>query len=128
LPDLSLLLNANSDLLPITGSVMGFQPSHVGFPASLSSCLPALPCRFGLDLLSTGLRIPQALRYVEGFFFSQAKPESERRDGFLPIPSMGWVSTASSLMNLLATHQIISLQAAYLVIPTQCVGRYGTIH
>jgi hypothetical protein len=52
---------------------------------SASSCLPALPGTFGLDLLFTGLRIPQALRYVEGFFFSQAKPESGRRGHFLPI-------------------------------------------
>ena len=49
--------------------------------------LPSLPFRFGLDLLSTGLCIPQALRYEEPFFFSQTKPESERRGGFLPITS-----------------------------------------
>jgi len=56
----------------------------------LGFVVPSLvPYRFDLDLLSTCLRIPQALRYVERFFFSQAKPESKRRGDFLPIPSMG---------------------------------------
>src|SRR5690348_16025719 len=33
---------------------MGFHLSRDGFPATPASCLPSLPCRFGLDLLSTG--------------------------------------------------------------------------
>jgi hypothetical protein len=80
----------------------------------LDFVVPSLvPCRFDLDLLSTGLRIPQALRYVEGFFFSQAKPESGRTGRFLPIPSMGWVFITTSLMKLLAMHQIMSLWAVW---------------
>jgi hypothetical protein len=68
---------ANIDLLPITGSVMGFLlRSRRVFPGSIQVwSRPALH----------RLEIPQALRYVEGFFFSQAKPESERRGGFLSI-------------------------------------------
>jgi hypothetical protein len=73
---------ANIDLLPITGSVMGFPRSHVGFPASLSRAFPGSIQVWSRPALHR-LEIPQALRYVEGFFFSQAKPESERRGGFL---------------------------------------------
>ena len=80
----------------------------------LGFVVPSLvPCKFDLDLLSTGLCIPQPLRYVEGFFFSQAKPEGGRRGRFLPIPSMGCVSITTSLMKLLATHQIMSLWAVW---------------
>ena len=80
----------------------------------LGFVVPSLvPCRFDLDLLSTGLRIPQALRYVEGFFFSQAKPEGGRRGRFLPIPSMGCVSIITSLMKRLAARQLMSLQEVW---------------
>ncbi len=89
LRDLSLLLNCKLRPAPDHRKRDGIPPCALRVSCSASSCFPALPCRFDLDLLSTGSRIPQSLRYVEGFFFSQAKPEGGRRGRFLPIPSMG---------------------------------------
>jgi len=107
---------ANIDLLPITASVVGFQRSHAGFPALLSRVFPGSIQVWSRPALHR-LAHPAGPSVCGGILFQPGKTGKHQRGGFLPIPSMGWVSTAASLLKLLDTHQIISLKTAYLVIP-----------
>ena len=51
--------------------------ARLRFLATLESCFRLFPRRFGLDRPVLWLPVPQAPQDNEGFFFNQAKPESD---------------------------------------------------
>jgi hypothetical protein len=66
----------------------GIPPLAAWVSCFLEACLPW--CHSGLVLQPLHrLEIPQALRYVEGFFFNQTQPEIERQGRFPPDPVNG---------------------------------------
>src|SRR5215467_10066832 len=62
---------------------MGFHLSRSGFPASSSRAFPGTIQVWSYHLV-LWLEIPQALRYVERFFFNQTQPEIELPGRFPP--------------------------------------------
>jgi hypothetical protein len=100
---------------------MGFQRSHGGFPATPESRLaetgPARSYRF-----STGFCIPQALRYVDEFSFRRAKPEIERKGGFLPITGSVIGVHRPYLMKISKTALWLSVIDALLVLTASASG------
>src|SRR5215467_14411605 len=69
---------------------MGFHLSRGGVPASSSRAFPGTIQVWSYRLV-LWLEIPQALRYVDSFFFNQTKPESELPGRFPPnhLKAMG---------------------------------------